>query len=219
MIKDIIKSLPGYNCGKCGCSRCDDFAEELLRNNKKILDCSVLSFEEFKDNRLNIEKVLENNPNTIAYNEKIIGLIDSYQADITLDPIDGSNSCTEVLLPTSNHKLRINDIVKYRPLGCPIIHFARIVEINGLLLSVHIIGPENRITNSVDKSIDIGPCIIIAFHGKYKGKNIKVGETIRFLPSHCMMQKVHSGVVVNIENNNVIIEGIDLKVWDTPKTY
>ena len=25
------------------------------------------------------------------------------------------------------------------------------------------------------------------------------GETVRFLPYHCMMQKVHSGVVVQLE--------------------
>ncbi|MDK2928789.1 MAG: hypothetical protein PWP73_380, partial [Methanococcus sp.] len=28
-----------------------------------------------------------------------------------------------------------------------------------------------------------------------------------------MMQKVHSGVVVEVEGNRVLIEGIDLKVW------
>ena len=38
-------------------------------------------------------------------------------------------------------------------------------------------------------------------------------QTVRFLPEHCMMQKVHSGVVVHSEAAMVQIEGIDLKVW------
>jgi uncharacterized Fe-S cluster-containing protein len=41
----------------------------------------------------------------------------------------------------------------------------------------------------------------------------EVGETVRFLPEHCMMQKVHSGVVVHSEGMRLRIEGIDLKVW------
>ena len=43
--------------------------------------------------------------------------------------------------------------------------------------------------------------------------NPEVGETVRFLPEHCMMQKVHSGVVVHSEGAMLRIEGIDLKVW------
>jgi len=40
----------------------------------------------------------------------------------------------------------------------------------------------------------------------------EVGETVRFLPEHCMMQNVHSGVVVHFKGNAERIEGIDLKV-------
>ena len=59
--------------------------------------------------------------------------------------------------------------------------------------------------------------MVLAFQGTYEGKSLRVGETIRFLPHHCMMQKVHSGVVVNLENENVRIEVIDLKVWAMPE--
>jgi len=41
----------------------------------------------------------------------------------------------------------------------------------------------------------------------------KVGETVRFLPQHCMMKKVHSGVVLHSVGKKLRIEGIDLKVW------
>jgi hypothetical protein len=56
--------------------------------------------------------------------------------------------------------------------------------------------------------------MVLAFEGTVsRGRRPEVGETVRFLPEHCMMQKVHSGVVVHSEGNRVRIEGIDLKVW------
>lgn len=60
---------------------------------------------------------------------------------------------------------------------------------------------------------DIEVCMVGGFEGIIKGKLPAVGETVRFLPGHCMMQKVHSGVVVKLTGNRAIIEGIDLKVW------
>ncbi|EHP84396.1 Fe-S cluster domain protein [Methanotorris formicicus Mc-S-70] len=56
--------------------------------------------------------------------------------------------------------------------------------------------------------------MVIAFEGTVKeGKIPEVGKTVKFLPEHCMMQKVHSGVVVEVEGKRVYIEGIDLKVF------
>ena len=49
--------------------------------------------------------------------------------------------------------------------------------------------------------------VITGFEGTYTGKQVKVGETVRFLPLHCMMQKIHSGVVINIEDNKIKLEG------------
>ena len=68
--------------------------------------------------------------------------------------------------------------------------------------------------NGLPAPEDIGICMVAAFEGVVsRGKRPEVGETVRFLPEHCMMQKVHSGVVVHSEGNRVRIEGIDLKVW------
>ena len=59
-----------------------------------------------------------------------------------------------------------------------------------------------------------GLCMVVAFEGTVsRGRRPDVGETVRFLPEHCMMQKVHSGVVVHSEGDRLRIEGIDLKVW------
>ena len=45
------------------------------------------------------------------------------------------------------------------------------------------------------------------------GQYAERGETVRFLPEHSMIQKVHSGVATHSEGARVRIEGIDLKVW------
>jgi uncharacterized Fe-S cluster-containing protein len=59
-----------------------------------------------------------------------------------------------------------------------------------------------------------GMLTVTAFEGVVsRGKIPDVGKTVRFLPEHCMMQKVHSGVVVHSEGRKLRIEGIDLKVW------
>jgi len=59
-----------------------------------------------------------------------------------------------------------------------------------------------------------GRCMGVAFEGVVsRGRSPEVSETVRFLPEHCMMQKVHSGVATHSEGARVRIEGIDLKVW------
>ncbi len=56
-------------------------------------------------------------------------------------------------------------------------------------------------------------CLVLALEGTVcRGRRPEVGETVRFLPEHCMMQKVHSGVVVHFEGMRGRIKGIDLKV-------
>ena len=61
---------------------------------------------------------------------------------------------------------------------------------------------------------NIGICMVAGFEGVVsRGKVPEVGDTVCFLPEHCMMQKVHSGVVVHSEGKRLRVEGIDLKVW------
>jgi uncharacterized Fe-S cluster-containing protein len=59
-----------------------------------------------------------------------------------------------------------------------------------------------------------GICMVVGFEGLVtRGDMPDVGATVRFLPEHCMMGKVHAGVIVHSEGDRVRIEGIDLKVW------
>jgi uncharacterized Fe-S cluster-containing protein len=78
---------------------------------------------------------------------------------------------------------------------------------------VHLLGPVHLL-QGLPAPEDIGISIVAAFEGTIsRGKRPEVGETVRFLPEHCMMQKVHSEVVVHSEGMRVRIEGINLKVW------
>jgi uncharacterized Fe-S cluster-containing protein len=106
-------------------------------------------------------------------------------------------------------------VIRYRPLGCPITHFARILEKKDGLLTIHVVGPRHRLGEEFPFT-DIGVCMVIGFEGEVRGTLPSVGETVRFLPAECMMQKVHSGVVVGIEGRSARIEGLDLKVWAPP---
>ncbi len=78
-------------------------------------------------------------------------------------------------------------------------------------------GPRNRLDESGFEFKEVGICMVGGFEGTYTGKPPNVGQTVRFIPHHCMMGKVHTGVVVQCIGNKIIIEGIDLKVWALPR--
>ncbi|AHW58517.1 hypothetical protein FH5T_00255 [Draconibacterium orientale] len=215
MEAQIIKYLPGYNCGNCTYRNCDEFAQALVKNETKLSACTVLHQEKFRKNKVELNLLLNSRDEEFCKEHKIKGVIDEYEADMVLDPLDGENSCREVLLHFSTEVLNVGDIIEYRPLGCPVVHYAKILEKENSLLTVHIIGPCKRIDDNLSYR-SLGPCMVIAFEGKVAGTNVAVGQTVRFLPNHCMMQKIHSGVIVNLEANKIRIECIDLKVWAPP---
>ncbi|HMK53970.1 MAG TPA: (Fe-S)-binding protein [Methanobacteriaceae archaeon] len=212
----LVQLLPGYNCGICGYARCDEFAAALLRKRSQLEKCRFMYQELFDENRENVKEILKAE-NIIAPEEKVVGVLDGYEADFILKPLPEEQSCREVLYPFTREELKAGDIIRYRPLGCPIIHFARILEENHGLITVVMVGPCHRVDPEVDFPYkEVGICMVGGFEGLIDGKVPAVGETVRFLPGHCMMQKVHSGVVVQLEGRKAIIEGIDLKVWAPP---
>jgi hypothetical protein len=205
----IEKLLPGYNCGECGLSSCREFAAKLV--DVAGLDrCTILKQERFKGRAGQIAELL-------ACSEKqdeIIGVLDGLHADFALAPLAGEPSCREDLHPFNPEALlKEGDIFRYRPLGCPITHFARVLKSSQGIVTVQLVGPVHLL-QGLPAPEDIGVAMVLAFEGTIsRGTRPEVGETVRFLPEHCMMQKVHSGVVVHSEGNRVRIEGIDLKVW------
>jgi uncharacterized Fe-S cluster-containing protein len=145
---------------------------------------------------------------------EIIGVLDGLHADFALAPLPGEPSCREDLHPFNPEaRLKEGDVFRYRPLGCLITHFVRVLKSSQGVVTVHLVGPVHLL-QGLPAPEDIGLAMVLAFEGTVsRGKRPDVGETVRFLPEHCMMQKVHSGVVMHSEGERVRIEGIDLKVW------
>lgn len=205
----IEKLLPGYNCGECGLGSCREFAAALV-DVAGLERCTILKQERFKGRAEQIEKLLAHSER----DEEIIGVLDGLHAGFALAPLVGEPSCREDLHPFNPEaRLKEGDTFRYRPLGCPITHFARVLKSRQGVVTVHLVGPVHLL-QGLPAPEDIGLAMVLAFEGTIsRGKRPEVGETVRFLPEHCMMQKVHSGVVVHSEGNRVRIEGIDLKVW------
>jgi uncharacterized Fe-S cluster-containing protein len=110
-------------------------------------------------------------------------------------------------------RAEIGDILRYRPWGCPITHFAEVLAVAHGIVTVHVVGPLHRLGSEMEWK-DAGICMVVGFEGLVtRGDMPDVGATVRFLPEHCMMGKVHAGVIVHSEGDRVRIEGIDLKVW------
>jgi len=170
----------------------------------------VLLQERFKEKKTALQNLILQKHH--IEKPEIEGLIDGVKADFTLHPLQDESSCRETLVCFSSVQLRENTIIRYRPLGCPIIHFGRIIEVNNGLLDVWVIGPCKAL-NRADDAIDVGICMILSFQGTIEGEIPKVGKTVKFLPAHCMMGKVHSGIIVQLEGLKTRIDCIDLKVW------
>ena len=206
---DIARLLPGHNCGECGLRNCREFAAKLVEVDG-LKQCPILDQERYKERVEHIAQLL-----TIVHDdEEIIGTMDGVRADFSLAPLDGEKACREDLHPfNGNVSLEPGDFIRYRPLGCPITHFAQVSDFKYGMATVNIVGPLHLFGHDVQFH-DIGICMVAAFEGLVRrGRMPNVGETVRFLPEHCMMQKVHSGVVVHAEGRMVRIEAIDLKVW------
>lgn len=213
--EEVTALLPGYNCGICGYARCDEYAAALLKGRAEIDRCHFMYQELFADNLKRLQDIL-NEEKLLEEEKKIFGVLDGYEADFILKPLPDEGSCREILFPFTSTELRKGDIIRYRPLGCPITHFAEILDENHGLITVHIVGPCHRLGMDDFEYRDIGVCMVGGFEGVIEGELPNIGETVRFLPAHCMMQKVHSGVVVQLEGRRAVIEGIDLKVWAPP---
>lgn len=213
-MRQIERLLPGYNCGECGLCSCREFADSLV-DAESVKRCPVLRQERFRGRASQIAGLLAEGTDRDAGEEsEIIGVLDGLRAEFSLGPLSGEPSCREDLHPFNpDARLMEGDTFRYRPLGCPITHFARVLSADRGVVTVHLVGPVHLL-KGLPAPEDIGLCMVLAFEGSVRrGRRPEVGETVRFLPEHCMMQKVHSGVVVHSEGETVRIEGIDLKVW------
>jgi hypothetical protein len=221
MKRQISRQLPGFNCGECGYTNCTQFAAALVAGGAETTGCPFLLQDRFKESNERVNEILSGKTweaveDTEDTEEEagIIGLIDHLAADFVLSPLRGEPSCREDLHPFDiGIQAEIGDILRYRPWGCPITHFAEVLAVAPGIFTVHVVGPLHRLGRDMEWT-DAGLCMVVGFEGLVtRGDMPDVGATVRFLPEHCMMGKVHSGVIVHSEGDRVRIEGIDLKVW------
>lgn len=228
-MKEMAKLLPGYNCGECGFKNCREFGRALLKGKDVDLDlCPYLGQEKHLVDRAKIEEILPEMirrwgeegregraGEVVGADAEIRGVIDGLAADFALAPLPGEPSCREDIHPFDRDaEFEVGDVLRYRPLGCPVTHFGKIIKIDHGLVTVHMVGPRHLLGDENFAPKDVGVCMVAAFEGVVsRGRIPEVGETVRFLPEHCMMQKVHSGMIVHSEGKMLRIESIDLKVW------
>lgn len=211
---NILSLLPGYNCGSCGFKQCRDFASQIT-DAATLMRCPFLEREMFRTNLEQLKGLVGKE----KAEDEVTGIIDGLIADFSLGPLQEECSCREDIHPLDGSlEIEVGDILRYRPLGCPITHFARVIDKSPGIYTVHIVGPLHRLGKNDFSFKDAGLCMILAFEGiVVKGKVPSVCQTVKFLPEHCMMQKVHSGIVVSVEGHRLRIEAIDLKVWEGKK--
>ena len=218
MKRQIYRKLPGFNCGECGYTNCTQFAAALVAGETETTGCPFLLQDRFKESNEQVNEILsgktEGGVEDSEEEAGIIGLIDHLAADFVLSPLRGEPSCREDLHPFDIEvRAEVGDILRYRPWGCPITHFAEVLAVAHGIVTVHVVGPLHRLGSEIAWK-DAGLCMVVGFEGLVtRGDMPDVGATVRFLPEHCMMGKVHSGVIVHSEGDRVRIEGIDLKVW------
>ncbi|KAF5415783.1 MAG: Acetyl-CoA decarbonylase/synthase complex subunit gamma 1 [Candidatus Methanogaster sp.] len=221
MKRQIYQQLPGFNCGECGYTNCTRFAAALVEGDVETTGCPFLLQDRFKESSERVDEILsgktwEGAEDAISTEEEaeITGLIDHLAADFVLAPLRGEPSCREDLHPFDwAIHAEVGDILRYRPWGCPITHFAEVLAVAHGIVTVHVVGPLHRLGSEIAWK-NVGLCMVVGFEGLViRGDVPDVGATVRFLPEHCMMGKVHSGVIVHSEGDRVRIEGIDLKVW------
>ena len=56
-IKNILKKLPGLDCGDCGYSTCSGLAEKILEGKAVLKDCIILNLEKKVTLRINEKEV------------------------------------------------------------------------------------------------------------------------------------------------------------------
>ena len=56
MFEEVLKKLPGLNCGSCGFNSCEEMARAIIEGRKKFEDCKVINVEDISI-EINGEKI------------------------------------------------------------------------------------------------------------------------------------------------------------------
>ena len=201
----LVFTPPNRNCGSCGVSRCDEFLNLVKEGKKQASDCPFYG-----------EMGSPGLPDTIEHSSSDIRRT-AY--DFVITPFPGEISARKMILPfrpdlVERWNIVSGDLVSGRPMGqgCPVPHFLRVIHANQVtgLLTCHAIGPlaaRGRPCHTIEAYHVIG------FEGMATHiiNEPAMGHRMSFLPSFCMLQIAHTGVV-----NQVIqsADGTTIRVED-----
>jgi len=203
---DVIRSLPGRDCGLCGFRTCAELAEAARKNPELLKRCVYL----------------ETTGAALAAVEPETSWKDilGREFDFILDKFEEDPGPRETILPYNPANVerlgvKKGDILVGRPAstGCPVAHCGVVVEdpdyFNGLVTWC-IVGP----IPARERGIEIGLYTAIAYEGVVRKTRteLRFGMRYYFLPRYCVLQSRHSGLVNTISKTKdgyrVRVEGI-----------
>jgi uncharacterized Fe-S cluster-containing protein len=209
----IIEQLPGKDCGLCGLTSCQKFAEIVTANPASIDRCLHVATTKSVKKMVSEEFVDAN----ITWKDHL-----NRDFDFVLDKFPGESGPRETMLPfnpANVEKLGIKkgDIIYGRPgwisCGCPVTHVGMVVEdpdyFNGTIVWC-IVGP----MLARERGINIGYYNTTAYEGivKTSRATLEIGRRYYFQPRYCMLQWRHCGLVNSIgktpDGLRVRIEGL-----------
>jgi len=209
---ELVKLLPGKNCGLCGFRSCADLLDHALAEPNTVKRCVYLLEQE-------IASVAPARDDTeVGWKD----LLDR-EYDFVLDKFDDDPGPREHILlgnPVNLERLQIKkgDVLIGRPVmsvGCPVTHCGVVMEepdyFNGAVVWC--------ITGMMDareRGIEIGYYHILAYEGMVRQVRVELqfGRRYDFLPRYCMLQARHSGLINMLSKTaggcRVRLEGIGL---------
>ncbi len=196
---------PGKDCGACGAQSCREFLLLVKTREKELPDCPF-----YEERRL--DSAL---PDGEYSGKDIVG--QAY--DFVLLPLPGEPSARKIILPfrpdlVERWDIKRGDIVLGRPMGagCPVQHVLSVIEANPVtgVLTCHTVGP-HRARNTEVKEIQAYH--VVGFEGIARVTRSAPVFALRqfFLPSYCMMQRAHTGVVMMVLEKST---GLHVRVED-----
>lgn len=212
---NIIKTLPGFNCGVCGFTSCVEFANEVETGKQNAEKCTNVNWQ-----TVNNRGVFDKNYNSSANKTWKDNLQREY--DFILDTFNNEPGPRETILPYNPFmarelELKEGDIILGRPMGmscgCPITHCGYVMKadyLNGVI-DWCVTGP---LQTRREGFKDIGYYVAQGYEGlitEYK-EELKIGKRYWFMPRRCMLQWRHSGLINSLAKTNngykVRIEGL-----------
>jgi uncharacterized Fe-S cluster-containing protein len=222
-------TLPGLNCGLCGCRTCDEFRGKVVESPEIIRRCIHLSSDSMRQKvavdtpvapqgcgscgatcgtqpHINIIPRGQQTPGKLAWRDSLDREFDFYLEHFPEDP-----GPREIIIPhnpmiTREMEIKVGDILIGRPLGmscgCPITHcgVATNVDARTGVITWCVTGPLGPRQKGYK---DLGYYIAEGYEGVVKDSRceLKIGMRYFFQPRMCMLQWRHSGLINYLSRN------------------